>query len=140
MWDSLFHSTGLSRCRFPVRRRPREMDQPKRIVHLKKGFGVSQKEVATRQQIRIKVLHYTALRSEVKVDENVAAEDQIHPFLEQHLIVVTKIDPIKADLRLEQIVGLEFLVACIFEIFPAHFFTRTAQRILSVNSGARRFE
>src|ERR1039458_9331187 len=116
------------------------MDQPKRIVHLEQRFCTSQEKVAAGQQIRIKMLHYATLRSQVEVDQHIAAENDVHPFLEQHLGVVTEVDAVKADLRFEQVVGLELLVANIFEVFPAQQVVGTAQGILSVNSGACRFQ
>src|ERR1700693_6610714 len=95
------------------------VDQPKRLLHLEQRFGLSQEKVASGQKTRIEMMHDTALGGQVEVDQHIAAEDDIEPFLEQHLSVVTQVDAVKANLRLEQIVGLEFLVADIFKVFPA---------------------
>jgi hypothetical protein len=43
------------------------------------------------QQTGIKMLHDTALRSQVEVDHHIAAENDVEPFLEQHPAVVTEV-------------------------------------------------
>ncbi len=116
------------------------MDQPERIVHLEQRFGLSQEKVAPGQQTGIKMLHDTALRSQVEVNQDIAAENNVEPFLEQHLAVVAEVDAVKVDLRFEQIIGLEPLVANFFKVFPAQLFAGIAQGILSVNAGACGFE
>ena len=55
------------------------MDQPKRIVHPEQRFGLSQEKVASRQQIRNKILHDTAPGGQVEVDQHIAAEDDVEP-------------------------------------------------------------
>jgi hypothetical protein len=81
-----------------------------------------------------------ALRSQSEVDQHIAAENNVEPFLEQHLAVVTEADAAKANVRFEQIAGLEFLVTNIFEVFPAQGAAGIAQGILAVNAGACGFE
>src|SRR5437899_64998 len=116
------------------------MDQPERIVHLEQRFGLSQEEIAPGQQTGIKMLHDAALRSQVEVNQDIAAENNVEPFLEQHLAVVAEVDAVKVDLRFEQIVGLKPLVANVFEVFPAQGAAGITQGILSVNAGACGFE
>src|ERR1700674_170869 len=116
------------------------MDQPKRLVRLEQRFGQSQKRVASGEQIRIKMLNDTALGGQVEVDQHIAAEDEVEPFLEQHLTVVTQVHAVKANLRLEQIVELEFVVADIFKGFPAQPGAGIAEGVRSVNSGTGCFE
>src|ERR1022692_40011 len=101
---------------------------------------MSQEKVAAGQQIGIKVLYDTALRSQVEVDQHIAAENDVDPFLEQHLVVIAEVDAVKADLRFEQIAGLEFLVASISEVFPAQRVAGISQSILTVDAGACRFQ
>ena len=67
------------------------MDQPKRLVRLEQRFGQSQKRVASGEQIRIKMLNDTALGGQVEVDQHIAAENDVEPFLEQHPAVVTEV-------------------------------------------------
>jgi len=94
---------------------------------------MSQKKVAPGQEIGMKMLNHTPLRSQVEVDQHIAAKNDVHPFLEQYLAVVTKVEAVKADLRLEQIVGLEFLFASILEVFSAQQVAGIAQgRIVDV--------
>ena len=73
------------------------------------------------------MLRDTALRSQVEGDQHIAAENDVEPFLEQHPAVVTEVDAVKANARFEEIVGLEFLVTNIFEVFPAEGAARIAQ-------------
>ncbi len=101
---------------------------------------MSQQKVAARQQIGIKMLHHAALRCQVEVDQHIAAENDVHPFLEQHFAVVAEVDALKTDLRFQQIVGLEFFFASVPEVFPAQRVAGLAQGILSVNAGACGFE
>jgi hypothetical protein len=86
------------------------------------------------------MLHDAALRSQVEVDQHIAAENDVEPFLEQHPAAVTEVDAVKANARFEQIVGLELLVTNIFEVFPAQGAAGIAQGILAVNAGACGFE
>src|SRR5258708_22626677 len=106
---------GLSGRRFPIRRRAWEMDQPEGMVHLEQRFGLSQEKVAPGQQTGIKMLHDTSLRSQVEVDQHVAAENNVELFLKQHLAIVVKVDAVKANVGFQQIAGLEPLVANIFK-------------------------
>ena len=85
------------------------------------------------------MLRDAALRSQVEVDQHIAAENDVEPFLEQHPAAVTEVDAVKANARFEQIVGLEFLVTNIFEVFPAEI-PRVSRRALAVNAGACGFE
>ena len=86
------------------------------------------------------MLHDTALGGQVEVDQDIAAEDDVEPFPEQYLTVVTQVNAVKANLRLEQIVGLEFVVADIFKVFPAQRGSGIAEGVRSVNSGTGCFE
>ncbi len=52
------------------------------------------------------MLYDTALGGQVEVDQDIAAEDDVEPFPEQYLTVVTQVHAVKANLRLEQIVGV----------------------------------
>ena len=62
------------------------------------------------------------------------------PFWNNILLSSLRLDAVKANARFEQIVGLEFLVTNIFEVFPAEGAAGIAQGILAVNAGACGFE
>jgi hypothetical protein len=49
------------------------------------------------------------------------------PFWNNILLSSLRLDAVKANARLEQIVGLEFLVTNIFEVFPAESAAGIAQ-------------
>ena len=49
------------------------------------------------------------------------------PFWNNILLTSPRLDAVKANARFEQIVGLEFLVTNIFEVFPAEGAARIAQ-------------
>src|ERR1700740_2825259 len=99
-----------------------------------------QKQVPARQQIGEKMLHHFALRSQIEIDQHIAAENNVDTLLENHLAVIAEIKAIKTDLRFEQVVSLQFLVAHVIEIFSAEYCIGVAQRVLAVDPRARRFQ
>jgi hypothetical protein len=116
------------------------MHQPKRVVHLVQRFSMPQKQVSAGQQIGEEMLHHSALRSQIEINQHIAAENNIDTLLENHLAVVTEIQTIKTDLRFEQVVSLQFLVAHVIEVFAAEYCIGIAQRILAVDACACRFQ
>src|SRR5579864_5462425 len=104
------------RC-LPVADRAGKMHQLKPVVHLVERFGVSKKQISAGQQVGIKLLHYFALRTEVEVDQNIAAEDQVDAFEEGHFAVVVKIDPIEPDQRFDLIGDLQALFVVGLKVF-----------------------
>ena len=68
-----------------------------------------------------------------------ATEDEIHAFHEKHAAVVVQIQPRKRDLRLHFILDLQFAGFTQGEVFPLVVLWSIAQSVVSVDSGASRF-
>src|SRR5579862_5609186 len=94
------------------------MHEPKIAVDPIKGFGMAKKEVAVRQQIVVELPDDLAFRSEIEINEHIAAEDDVHAFKRGHSGDVEHVDAGKRDLSFDVCVDAEFIAMC-HEIFLA---------------------
>jgi len=110
------------------------MNQVEVRAHPVKRLGVSKKEIAVRLKAVVEVLDYAALRSQIKIDKNVATKNEVDIFYKGHAQIVGEINPAKVDaaacLRLEL-----KLAAHGEEVFPAEIRVDVASAIASIDGG-----
>jgi hypothetical protein len=73
------------------------MNQVDVRAHPVKRLGVSKKEIAVRLKAVVEVLNYAALRSQIKIDKNVATKNEVDIFYKGHAQIVGEINPAKVD-------------------------------------------
>src|SRR6267143_1648438 len=82
---------------FHVSRCSGQMNQVEVRAHPVKRLGVSKKEIAVRLKAVVEVLDYAALRSQIKIDKNVATKNEVDIFYKGHAQIVGEINPAKVD-------------------------------------------
>ncbi len=112
----LASGSASGRC-LPICRGSWKVDQPEGLVNLKQRLRMSQEEIASGKQVGIKMLDDAPLRGQIEVDQNIATKDDIDPFQENHLAVITEVDPVKTNMRFEQIIDDKLVAASILEVF-----------------------
>ena len=73
------------------------MHQLEVVADAVERFRVAQKEIAVGQKIVIEVLNHTPFGNQIKIDQHVAAKDQVETFHEGHATVVGKIQTAEGD-------------------------------------------
>src|SRR5712692_12052633 len=73
------------------------MDQLKVVVYPKQRLGVTEEEISVWQKIVVKVLDYTAFRSSIEIDQDVAAEDDVEAIHGSHTTVIQQIETLDGD-------------------------------------------
>jgi hypothetical protein len=88
-----------------IRGRARQADQAKVVIHSEQRLGAAQKEIPVGKKVVVKVLNHFSLGHQVKVDQHIAAEDNVEAFHKVHASVVRQIQAAErdtlADARLE---------------------------------------
>ena len=68
-----------------------QVDQAKVFADSIERFGMAQKKISVRQKIIVEVLNDAPLGGQIKVNEHIAAEDDVDTLHESHARVVGKI-------------------------------------------------
>jgi len=72
------------------------MNQAELIIDAIERLSLPEKEVSVREKVFIEVLDHAPLGSDIEINENVAAEDQVHARHEGHASVVGEIEASEA--------------------------------------------
>src|SRR5580692_3769379 len=70
--------------RFPISNRSRKMDELKLIIQPHERFRGPEKQVTSEIEVAEKMVDHLRFRGAVEIDQNVAAEDQVHALHEKH--------------------------------------------------------
>src|SRR5579872_3988474 len=111
------------------------MDQVKLVIQFHQRFGGSKKEVTSVIQVVEEVIDDFRLRRSIEVDQNVAAEDQIHSLHEEHFGIVLEIEPADDDELLDFRPHLQPLLIERNEVFALEVVGGTPQRVIAVDAG-----
>src|SRR5258708_39193982 len=115
------------------------MNQVELIVQLHQRLRRSQKEVATVTEVGKKVADHFRLGDAVKVNQYVAAENQIHALHEEHLGIILQVQAAERNELLHLGAHLQFLVIEGSEILAFVEIAGIAQRVVAVYAGLCRF-
>src|SRR5260370_38220228 len=104
------------------------MDEVKLVVQFHQRLRGPKKEIAAKIKVTEKMIDHFRLRGAVKIDENVAAENQIHALHEKHPGVVLQVQPAEGDQLFHLGADIQFLLIEHWEIFPRALVGDVAQR------------
>src|SRR5437764_2271809 len=109
------------------------MYEVKLVVQLHQRLRGPEKEIPAKIKIGEEMVNHLGLRDPVKIDENVAAQNQIHAFHKQHFGIVLKIQPAEIDELFYLRPNLQFFFINDRKIFAPEVIRRAAQRIVAIN-------
>src|SRR5580693_1492717 len=133
-WRSWLGIPFRRRQALEVRGGTGKMDEAKLIGDLIQRFGMAEKEITGRLKAGEKVLDDAALGGDVEIDEDIAAEDEIHALHEEHLAVVVEIEAGEVDAAAHFVVDAEFFVFGGREIFALVEIAGVAQGVAAVDA------
>src|SRR5271165_5883724 len=107
------------------------MHQVKLLIQLHQRFRGSEKEVAAKIKVAEKVVDDLRFRSAIKIDENVAAENQIHAFHEKHLGIILQIQTAERNHFFHLWSHLQLLLSDRREIIALEKIRSRAKRIIA---------
>src|SRR5216684_888453 len=116
------------------------MDQVKLVIQFHQRLRGSEKEIAAKIKVAEKMVDHLRLRGTVKIDQNVAAENQIHALHEKHPGVVLQVQPAERDQLFHLGAHLQSLLIEHGEIFPLVIVGGVAQRVVAINTGLGGFD
>src|SRR5579862_1286307 len=102
------------------------MHQVKLIVQVQQRFRSTEKKISAKIEVAEKVIDDFGFRWSIKIDQYVAAEDQIHAFHEQDLGVVLQIKAAERDQLFHFRLDLKSFVVKGNKIFPFEIVRRRA--------------
>src|ERR1700733_1825246 len=109
-WRSWLGIPFRPRQALEVRGGTGKMDEAKLIGDLIQRFGMAEEEIAGRLEAGKKVLNDATLGGDVEIDQDVAAEDEVHAFHEEHFAVVVEIETGEGDAAANFVVDAKLVV------------------------------
>src|ERR1700676_389845 len=116
------------------------MDQVKLVIQFHQRLRGPEKKVAAKIKIAEKIVDHLRLGDGVKIDQHIAAENQIHALHEKHLGVVLQVQTAERDQLFHLGAHLQFLLIDGGKVFSPVEFAGVAQRIISVDAGLGGFD
>src|SRR5229473_5110462 len=116
------------------------MDQVKLVIQFHQRLRGSEKEITAKIKVAEKMVDHLRLRGTVKIDQNIAAENQIHALHEKHLGVLLQVQPAECDQLFHLGEHLQSLLIEHGEIFPLVVVGGVAQRVVAINAGLGGFD
>src|ERR1700680_4763221 len=86
------------------------MDQVKLVIQFHQRLRGPEKKITAKIKIGEKIVDHLRLRGGVKIDQHVAAENQIHTLHEKHLGVVLQVQTAERDQLLHLGAHFQFLL------------------------------
>src|SRR5258706_9167417 len=111
------------------------MDQVKLVIHLHQRFRGPEKEISAEIEAAEKMVNHLRLRSAIKIDQHIAAEDQVHALHEKHPGVVLQIQAAESDYLFHLREHLQFLLIDGREIFASKIIRGRAQSVIAIDAG-----
>src|SRR6267378_238690 len=116
------------------------MDQVKLGVQFHQRLRRPEKKIAAKIKTAEKIVDHLRLRGGVKIDQHIAAENQIHALHEKHLGVVLQVQTAEGDQLFHLWAYLQFLLIDDRKVFLPVEIAGVAQRIIAVDAGLGGFD
>src|ERR1700675_469517 len=116
------------------------MDQVKLVIQFHQRLRGSEKKMAAKIEIGEKIVDHFGFRGGVKIDQHIAAENQIHALHEKHLGVVLQVQTAEGDQLFHLWAYLQFLLIYGRKVFLPVEIAGVAQRVIAVDAGLGGFD
>src|ERR1700730_18856011 len=116
------------------------MDQVKLVIQFHQRLRGPEKKVAAKIKIAEKIVDHLRLRGGVKIDQHIAAENQVHTLHEKHPGVVLQVQTAEGN----QLFYLGAYLQCLLidgrKVFLPVEIAGVAQRVIAVDAGLGSFD
>src|SRR5271155_1618076 len=110
------------------------MHEVELVVQLHQRFRGSKKKITAKVEVAEKVVNHPRLRGPVKINQHVAAENEVHALHEEHLGIVLQIQTTERDQLFYLGAHLQPLLIDGQEIFAFEMVGGRAQRVVPVDA------
>src|SRR5580692_3837820 len=116
------------------------MNQVKLVIQFHQRFRSAEKEIAAIVEVGKKVVDHFRLRDAVEIDQNVAAQNQVHALHEKHFRIVLQVQAAERDQLFYLRENLQFFLVDDREIFPFVVVGGISERVVAINARLSGFD
>src|SRR5579863_835200 len=110
------------------------MNRAKLVIQFHQRFRGTKEEIAAIVEVGKKVVDYFRLRDTVEIDQNIAAENQVHALHEKHFGILLQVQAAERNQLFYLRENLQFSLVDDREIFPFVVVRGIAQGVVAINA------